>query len=337
VRARLDELRRQLAAGLPGVASTVTLGAFLDRYLADRAPTLADSSRATYARVAARITAALGGYRLTDLRPAHVQAFYTAEARRYAPRTVRLTHALLHEALATACRWQLCATNPAAGAVLPRIDQRRPAWLPADAAARFLAAAEAAADRRTALWAVLLTTGLRRGEALGLRWQDVDLAGGRIVVRGQLRRAAAGGLVWTATKTGQGRTVPLVEPAARLLRAWQARQAAERARVGAAWPAEGWVFTRPDGQPMHPTAVSMAIGPALARAGLPPVRLHDLRHSFASIMLREQVPLKVVSELLGHRTTRITADLYSHVVPELLDVAGAAIAAAFQRPPDPAP
>ena len=166
-----------------------------------------------------------------------------------------------------------------------------------------------------ALYSLIALTGLRRGEAAGLRWEDVDLATGLLHVRQQLVQlgyAVEVGL----PKTSKGvRTVALAERTLLELQEHRAQQRHEAGRLGL--PAPEYVFTREDGHTLHPEYVSRHFQVLTRRAGLPEIRLHDLRHTHASHALAAGVPLKVVQERLGHSSITLTADTYTHVLPEV--------------------
>jgi integrase len=185
--------------------------------------------------------------------------------------------------------------------------------------------------RYVSLFALLVNTGLRRGEALALQWSDVDLTRGILRVRGILSRLD-GGLVVTEPKTAKSkRFVPLSEPAERLLRQVHAAQAEERRLAGSAWRQPGFVFTTEFGEPCDPRNAFRALRAAATKAGLPHARLHTLRHSAASVMLTRGVPRKVVSDILGHSSIAITGDIYGHVSPDVARQAMDTLGDAFDR------
>jgi integrase len=163
------------------------------------------------------------------------------------------------------------------------------------------------------LWVVIANTGLRVSEALGLAWSDVDLTRREIRVRVQLARQD-GAWVRRPLKTRKSkRTVPLTEDAIEALRVQRERQiVAQEVR-----PIDGLVFTTPTGYPIHSTNILPSWYATLSRLGLPRVTTHDLRHSAATIMFRQGAPIEAIADLLGHSTTRVTADLYRHRVPEV--------------------
>jgi integrase len=182
-------------------------------------------------------------------------------------------------------------------------------------------------DRLAALYELMLVTGLRRGEAIGLRWEDVDLEGEALLIVQQLTDVRGRSIVGTP-KTKRGRRIVPIDPGtAATLKRHRASQETECWAAGPAWTESGLVFTRPDGRPLRPEYATRHFQKLAAQAGLPVIRLHDLRHTNASLALSAGVPLKVVSERLGHSQTAITADLYTHVNAGVGRSAAAQIAA----------
>ena len=176
---------------------------------------------------------------------------------------------------------------------------------------------ESQGSRYQPVFAGLANTGLRRGEALALRWGDVDVTNRRIQVRGTLSREH-GDLVVTDTKTEKSKRVLfMTDEIAGILRGVRKRQAEERLRAGSVWQETGFGFTTELGQPCDPRNALRAFKVAAERVGVPRAGLHTLRHSAASVMLSKGVPLKVVSEILGHSSTAITGDVYGHVAPDV--------------------
>ena len=181
-------------------------------------------------------------------------------------------------------------------------------------------------DRLHGLWHLLALTGMRRGEALGLRWEDVDLEAGRLSVR---RALIPNGktVVVSEPKTARGRRVVALDPGTvNVLKAQAARQLQEQPEWDEASSDSGYVFTKEDGTPYHPEVVSRFFRQAVKRAMLPEIRLHDLRHTNATLALRAGIHPKVVSERLGHATVSITLDTYSHAIPAMQEEAAARIA-----------
>ncbi|MCU1591667.1 MAG: integrase family protein [Frankiales bacterium] len=276
----------------------------------------------------------LGHLRLRDLKPSHVEhvlrviAAPPAKGRPLGPSTVRRVHATLRSALASAKRRRLINYNPAVDIDLPKVS--RPKVRPWEAAELGAFLDSLRGHRLAPLFETIAATGLRRGEALGLRWDDVDLERMVIVVRQQLLQVADTAGVKPCpycdvahrqyafgppkTSSGEARIVELDSGTAGVLLEHSLRQAAERDAWGEAYSDHGVVFAREDGQPIPPDTVSKAFVGLSKAAGLRPVRLHDLRHGAASLRLAAGVDIAVVSKQLGHSTIALTVDTYSHML-----------------------
>lgn len=270
--------------------------------------------------VAKDLTPALGAHRLEQLRHEHVVALVVElEAAGRGAATIRRMIAVLSSALSDAVRQRRLTHNVARYVGLPAEDRaERTPWTAAQAVA-FLDHCHRAGDRLADAFEVVIGTGLRRGEALALRWPDVDTEARVLYVhpkRGTLSDVA-GHLVFTAPKTrGSSAGVGL---SARVVAAFgrQAeRQAADRAEWGDAYQDLGLVFARESGAPLRPEWVLDRFHALAEQAGLPRVRLHDLRHLAATLMITSGVPLALVSKTLRHSKVGITADLYAHLTRE---------------------
>lgn len=326
VRTAAAELRMRVESGQPARDRRQTVEGFTLQWI-DTSLQASERKRTTkvmYAGVARChiVGSSVGRLTLDKIRPSHVEG-WVVELRRkgLAESTIRSAYTILRAVLDTAVRDGALASNPAAVIRRPRVTMKEAAYLTPSQIGALLRAAE---DTRYApLFALLVHTGLRRGEALALRWADVDLDNGLLRVRGTLGRID-GRLIVTEPKTAKSnRSVPISTPAARVLQAIRAAQAEERLHAGSAWRQTGYVFTTECGEPCDPRNAFRALRVAAARAGLREAGLHTLRHSAASVMLSNGVPLKVVSEILGHSSIAITGDIYGHVSP---DVARDAIA-----------
>jgi integrase len=245
------------------------------------------------------------------------------------PRTVSYVHTILHRAFKDAVRWGRLARNPADAADPPRSGQtagQMAAW-DAITLRGFLDASRAAGDRMHALWVLLATTGMRRGEALGLRWADTDLDGGRVRVV-QTITQTRGQIFVGEPKTARGRrSVALDDGTLAVLRDHRRRMLEERLLVGQDFADHGLVFHHPDGLCLRPDAVSAAFVRRGAQYGLPRLTLHGLRHTWATLALERGIHPRVVQERLGHSTIAITLGIYSHVAPTLHDEAAQQVAA----------
>jgi integrase len=272
----------------------------------------------------------LANVTLDRVRPSHVEGWIVELRRKgLAESTIRSAYTILRAVLDTAVRDGALASNPAAAIRRPRVTTKEAPHLTPAQVADLLHAAEG--GRYASLFALLVHTGLRRGEALALQWSDVDLAHGILRVRGTVSRID-GELIVTEPKTAKSkRFVPISEPAERLLRAQQAAQDQERRHAGSAWRQTGFVFTTEFGEPCDPRNAFRALRVAAAKAGLSHAGLHTLRHSAASVMLTRGVPLKVVSEILGHSSIAITGDIYGHVSPDVARQAMSTLGEAFDR------
>lgn len=234
------------------------------------------------------------------------------EGRPLGARSVQIIHAFLHRCLSDAVRWDLISRNPAG--LVDRPSAPRPeiqSWTP-EQVRTFL---HSVADERLApLWRLVATTGLRRGELLGLRWVDVDLARARIAIQQSLV-VVKGVLSISEPKTSNARrSVDLDPETVGQLRAWEARLAREREVAGEVWEETGLVFVDELGGALNPSTVTRTFTRLAARAGLPPIKLHGLRHSHATAMLAAGISPKVAQERLGHFSVSLTLDTYSHTV-----------------------
>jgi integrase len=297
----------------------MTVGEWLATYLEQVAkpkirPRTYDRYRSDIER---HIVPAIGRHRLDKLRPAHLLALYNAKtAEGLSDSSVRHIHAVIRRALNVAVKWQLITVNPATLVDSPQPGQHEITPLSATEARRLIRAAHG--DRMAARWLVGLVLGLRQGEALGLWWDDIDLDNGLLRVRRALQRQHGGGLVFTEPKTQRSkRTIPLPAPLVEALRHHLVGQEKERLTAGSLWQGSSCVFTTPIGTPTDPRNDFRQFKKLLAGAGLPSVRVHDLRHTAASLLLAQNVPARVVMEILGHSQIALTMNTYSHVAPEV--------------------
>jgi integrase len=308
-------------------ARTQTLAQFLrDDWLPAVRVTLRPSTWSSYrSNLELHVIPRLGGCRLNEITPDRLNRLYAEllesgyrkgrEARGLSARTVRYCHTVLRRALRDALLWDRIARNPADRATPPEAKRsERPVWCAAELR-RFLV--HVRDDRLYAAWALLATTGMRRGEVLGLRWSDVDLAAGAVTIQ-QTIVAIGYRVEVSEPKTARSRRRVGIDPATvAALRTWRAAQAEERLAWGPAWVDSGLVFTREDGSTTHPQSLSQSFERRAREAGLSPIPLHSLRHSYATAALAEGVQPKVLSERLGHSNISTTADLYQHVLPEM--------------------
>jgi integrase len=343
----------------------------VDVYLPEWARTKTDIKRSTQRSYGIHVTKYLvphlGHLSLSELRVAHV-ADCLAEVPGSDANRQRV-RATLRSALSDAVRQGLMLINPASLVKLPsgkrpkalvwtaeRVTRWREAneRLEGDATGEALAALERAAqppsavmvwtpqqlgafldaaadDRLYALFHLIAYRGLRRGEACGLRWVDIDLDAGTLTVAKQIVQLGWAPIEDDPKSDAGGRTVALDAATVAVLRAHRKRQLEDRMQWGSAWVDSGRVFTREDGSELHPASITDRFHQISDAAGLPPIRLHDLRHGAASLMLAAGVDMKIVSETLGHSSLGITSDTYTSVFPQVAAAAAEATAAMVPR------
>ncbi|MER8114772.1 site-specific integrase [Streptomyces sp. NPDC094031] len=259
-------------------------------------------------------------------------------AKRLSPLTLAYIHSVLKSALEHAVREEEIPRNVARNVRTGTPRPRRFNPLTAEEARQFLAAAQE--HRLAALFELALRTGLRKGELLGLRWEDLDLDGSTASIRRTLQRTRSSGLATLPTKTiSSERRIALPASCITSLRTHHERQAQERDRAGSLRQGSGHVFTRPDGHPIEPATLTRHFNTLLREARLRPIRFHDLRHSTATLLLEQGVELVVIKELLGHAHIGVTATVYAHVRLRLqrqaIDLLGHALRPLPETPTEP--
>jgi integrase len=269
-----------------------------------------------------------GANRLDRLRPSHIEGLILTMRTKTKPgkrtdektvpepvralsdSTIRQAYTILRAGLDGAVRDGLLARNPAAAVRRPGIEQGEAKYLPSNDVSKLLHAAEA--SRYYPVLALIASTGLRRGEALGLSWDKLDLEAGLLRVAATLNRVG-GALVCSEPKTARAwRTVPLTPGVVTLLRKHKAAQAAERLRAANQWENSGLVFTTELGTPVDPRNILRTVEVAARKAGVADIGVHTLRHSAAVAWLESGTHIKAVADLLGHSSIAITGDTYGH-------------------------
>lgn len=329
---KLADAQRTLDAGLTVQRNErQTLQQYMESWLRIAEPTVRPDTWLRYEQITRlHIVPTLGRTSVSKLTAQQVQELYSQKlAEGLSPRTVRYIHATLRRALGEAAVLGIVARNVATMTKPPRLGHHEMHVLNERQARTLLEAAHG--DRLEALWVLSVRTGLRRGELLGLRWHSIDLDQGALQVVAQLKWQRGGKWSLADVKTKHGRRrIMLSPPVVDALRAHRRRQLEERLELGEAWEDNDLIFCYPTRQPMPPSHVlRYEFYPLLKRAGLPQIRLHDLRHTCATILLGRGVNPKIVSELLGHATISITLNVYSHVLPDMQQQAAAAMDAAL--------
>ncbi len=301
---------------------------FMSDWLTAVEPSLRPRTVTRYGElVRLHIVPEIGSLTLTRLSPQRLQKLYATKLETLSPTTVNHVHAVLHKALGTAVRWGLVNRNVADLVDAPRIAHFEIATLSAEQARTLIDAAHG--DRLEALYVLAITTGLRQGELLALRWADVDVAGASLSVRGSMQATASGlRIVEPKTRTSQ-RQVTLSRDPVDALRRHRAAQVEERLQLGAAWEDNDLVFANVVGRPIAAgNLLRRSFEPLLRRAGLPRIRFHDLRHT---LLLGRGIHPKIVAEMLGHSRVGTTLDRYSHVTPTMQRAAADAFDAILAR------
>ena len=336
----LDEVRR----GTFVKPSKQTLDAFFAEWIETIRPTVRPSTWASYERnMRVHVSPRLGGIPLQDVDAGTIARLYSAllaDGHRgvngYAkpgsqstntrpsglsPRTVSYIGTILHRAFDDAVRWGRLVRNPADAVKRPKVPSASSTVMAWDALTlgQFLSRSRTysgkggTADRYYPLWLLLATTGLRRGEALGLRWSDLDLDAGVLSVSQTVITVDHEQTIGTPKTAAGARAVELDGATVTALREHRRAQVGERLLMGAGFTDRGFVFFLPDGRPYHPERVSTEFDRRVAKWVLPRITLHGLRHTWATLALRGGVHPKVVQERLGHSTISITLNTYSHV------------------------
>lgn len=336
--AYLTKTLASLQVGTFADPSRLTVGEYLvQRWLPMKRESLRHSTYDSYRRnIELHILPALGHVRLQQLTADQLDRFYadqlaggrlTGKTPGLAPKTVRHLHTVLHRALADAVRKNLVARNVADAADAPKASRGGSkgmrTWT-ADQLRQFLLAV--VDDPLGPAYWLTAATGMRRGEVLGLRWSDINFSTKRLSVSQTVLNVAYE-VVVSAPKTARGRRTIAIDPGTlAVLKRHKQRQQAAALSAGVRFGDEDLVFAREDGRPRHPDLFTQSFERAVKRAGLPRIRLHDLRHTHATLGLAAGIPAKVMSDRLGHATVAFTQDVYMHAIPHMEEAAAQQIA-----------
>ena len=327
--------REQLAKGIPVSRENHTVASYLEWWQDVVLPgAVSEGSEITYrGLLRLYVIPSLGKIRLTKLAPGHVtEMMRSMESRGLSPATRNAAKKVLGRALRRAMQEDLIHRNAAYIADGVRMSRKERRSMTAEHARTLLKALEG--ERLAAAYQLTLALGLRLGEVTGLCWDDIDLDATppTLTVRQQLQRRPRQGLVLTDLKTVKsGRTLALPAEIVQSLRHHWATQATERLLVGPAWPDSGFVFSTPLGTPVDPNNFRKHLGKITTGAGLGTWTVHELRHSAGSLLFAMGVPMKVISETLGHSSERVTSEVYVHVQEEHRIEAADAIRRALWR------
>lgn len=314
--------KAELRSGVVLEHSNATVNEYLDKWLKISAkPRLKERTFEDYTDYLHRyVRPKIGKIKLSKLKPLDIQAIYTEMlGKGLSPRTVRYAHAILSSSLKQAVKWQIITSNPATMVDLPRNHRKELKVLSPAEAKLFLETARE--DKWSVIFSLALTTGMRPEEYLGLKWKNIDLDKATATIeRVLVWRRRGGGWSLQEPKTAKSRrTIPLPASVNSELKQHRRKQLEERLKLGSAYQNHDFVFATEIGTPiLSSNLMRRHFKPILKRAGLSEkIRLYDLRHSCATLLLAEGENPKVVAERLGHATVVLTLDTYSHVLPSM--------------------
>ncbi len=327
---RLREAIQKAETGAGVNEERLILRDYLARWLESVEPTVRPSTYRRYSDIVRlHIAPVIGDRQLSTLTPLDLQRLYADRlAAGLSSTTVHHTHVMLHRALKQALRWGLVERNVSEMTDAPRRTVSDVTTWDGKETAAVLAAGDD--TDLAALWRLALLCGPRRGELLGLRWEDVDLDRGTLSVRRTLSRGKGGTWELGQPKTASGRrSIALPASCVAALRKHKATQNAERLRMGPIWEDHGFVFTNETGGPLHVNSLMARYEKLVVLAGVPRIRFHDMRHTSATLMMANGIHPKIVQERLGHADISMTLNRYSHVTPSMQRDAADAIDAAI--------
>jgi len=318
----IKETQSQIDRGMTYRKSNIALGTFIQQWLDVHKTKLAPKTAPRYEQlVRDYILPQLGNIKLRELRLDKIEAHYiTLLEQGLSPRSVHFVHSILHKCLNDAIRRGYTGYNAAHGAILPRYEPKEISILDEDEVLRFLITIRGNANE--ALYILAIKTGMRKGEILALKWSYLDWKKGTIRVQRQVQRIKGQGIVFRPPKTHAGRrTIQLGEQMLHTLRNHR-EQLKTRAKVaGNRWQNYNLVFPSTVGTPIGGSNIIKVFKEQIAKAGVKEIRFHDLRHTAASLMLNNGVPVLVVSKILGHSKTSTTLDIYGHLIPVMQEEA----------------
>lgn len=293
-----------------------TVGQFMDAWMEDvKKGSVRHTTYETYSYVL-RHAVPIRDIPLAKITAQHVQRLLSDLRATGLGRTIEVLHAVLHQAFEQAVRWDLVPRNIISAVTVPKVPKKDIAPLTEGEAYRFLDAAED--DRLYALYVLAITCGLRFGEVLGLRWNNIDLNAKTLTLTHQLSKHDGSFLPLKTAKSK--RTIRLSDMALKALKGHRLRQAEERLKVGELWHDLDLVFCTEIGTPLNQSNVrNRSFYPILEKAGIRRIRFHDLRHTCATLLLSQGVHPRIVQEQLGHSRSGVTLDIYSHVTPPMMD------------------
>lgn len=312
---RIETLQK-IQSGLFYAGPKLTLAKYLDEWIISRKDSIKPKTLLQYKSIIElHINPILGTKNINELKPADIQALYNSKiASGTGVRTVRLIHSVLHCALNHALKLGIIYRNPSDAIYKPKAIKNEMKILDENQVRSLLLAAKG--KRLEALYKLAVTTGLREGEILGLKWSDLNWDTHQLNIQRQVQRVQKTGLVFSDPKTAAGRRMILLGPGTvSSLKDHYKRQLFEREFMGKQWQDNDLIFPSSHGSPLDPSNLLRQFKELLREANIPDIRFHDLRHTAASLMLKQGISIKVVQERLGHSDAAMTLNVYSHTIP----------------------
>lgn len=298
-------------------ASQTTYKEFLNNWLAGKRSTLKPASHKQYTQIARDyILPALGKIKLDDLRPDHIQHLYDTEMRKGTGlRTIEVIHAVIRGSLNHAVKLWIIGRNPALATFPPRPARKEMQIYSQEQVQKLIVTAKLITSPYAELLQLAIATGMRLGEILGLQWKDVDWNKNSLTIQRQFSRKTRDSKLFTSPKTKAGiRTIKVGEEVMTALQIQSERVSRLMWEAGENWHDLDLVFPSQDGKPLSGRYLLTSFQRIAKQAGLPKIRFHDLRHTAASLMLNNGIPVLIVSKRLGHAKPSITLDIYGHMI-----------------------
>jgi integrase len=312
----------QVDNGITFLGAQMELGKYLEQWLVTVKTSVRPKTYEQYKQiVTSHIVPILGHIKLKDLRPDHIQTLYNTKLKSgTSNRMVIMIHTVLHLTLNQALKVGLIGRNPSDAVIKPKLVKKEMKTLTDTQVQTLLLAVRG--TRHEVLYQLAVTTGMREGELLGLKWADLDWVTRQVKVQRQLQWISGQGLVFSEPKSIAGRRVIVVGTATiEKLREHHQRQQWERLAAGDRWVENDLIFATTIGTPSNWRSLYRSFKKLLQTSNLPNIRFHDLRHTAATLMLQQGINPKIVQERLGHSQISLTLNTYSHVLPNMQEEA----------------
>ena len=325
---KMTEFKHKMNIGEYIEPSNMKLSEWLERWLEGRKSTLAYNTFKSYkSKIKKHLNPVLGDISLKDLKARHIQEMLNHKLEHgklngkggLAPVSVNLLYRILHAALEQAVKENLLPSNPCKAVETPKERNREMETWNSQQVNKFLEAAEE--SKHHALFYIALNTGMRRGELIGLTWEDIDLDKQKIEVKRQMVRTDNGLEFKEVKSEASKRTIPLTDNVVKFLKSHKIKQGEKKLSAGAAYNDRDLVFCNKAGHAIDSTNLNREFKRVIERAKVPDIRFHDLRHTFATLFIENGGAIKTLQQILGHTSVTITMDTYSHVTEEMLSEA----------------